>query len=264
VLNIAARMKAATQTDSSRVGRPATALHRRDLMGIFAVVAAATMLITATALPATASASAGPCPDVQVVFARGTGEPPGVGRVGQGFVDSLRPLLGGKSVAVYAVDYPASYNFLRATDGANDASTFVQNIAATCPDSRIVLGGYSQGAAVIDVITMAGQPVMGFADPMPADVARHVAAVAVFGNPSNRIAGGPLTALSPLYGDKTIDLCNDGDPVCSNGNDVRAHSLYVESGLASQGASFVVQRLSAPAHALQDTAATSSETGSPN
>jgi cutinase len=223
-------------------------------MGIFAVVASATMLIMATALPATASAATGPCPDVQVVFARGTGEPPGVGRVGQGFVDSLRPLLGGKSVAVYAVDYPASYNFLRATDGANDASTFVQNIATTCPDTRIVLGGFSQGAAVVDLITMGGQA-FGFARPMPADVARHVAAVAVFGNPSNRIGGGPLTLISPLYGDKTIDLCNGADPVCSPGNDRPAHSLYVEAGMTDQAAHFVAQRLSAPAHILQDAAA---------
>jgi hypothetical protein len=33
------------------------------------------------------------CPDVQVVFARGTGEPPGAGRVGDAFTDSLRSLV---------------------------------------------------------------------------------------------------------------------------------------------------------------------------
>lgn len=38
-------------------------------------------------------ATARPCPDVEVVFARGTNEPPGVGGVGQAFVDSLRPKL---------------------------------------------------------------------------------------------------------------------------------------------------------------------------
>lgn len=30
------------------------------------------------------------CPDVEVVFARGTGEPPGVGPTGQAFVDAVR------------------------------------------------------------------------------------------------------------------------------------------------------------------------------
>ena len=110
-------------------------------------------------------------------------------------------------------------------------------------DTKIVLGGYSQGAAVIDVITVADQPTLGFAQPMPADIADHVAAVAVFGNPSIRLLGGPLTTLSPLYGYKTIDLCNGADPVCSDGNDVAAHSLYVQAGLATQAAQFVADRI---------------------
>nr|MEA1123053.1 cutinase family protein [Mycobacterium shigaense] len=38
----------------------------------------------AALVPAVASAE--PCPDVQVVFARGTGEDPGVGPTGQAFV----------------------------------------------------------------------------------------------------------------------------------------------------------------------------------
>ena len=38
------------------------------------------------------SASAQPCPDVEVIFARGTAEPPGVGGIGQAFVDSVRDM----------------------------------------------------------------------------------------------------------------------------------------------------------------------------
>ena len=56
-------------------------------------------------------AGAAPCPDVEIVFARGTTEPPGVGGIGQAFVDSLRSQLGGRSVGVYAVNYPASNDF---------------------------------------------------------------------------------------------------------------------------------------------------------
>ncbi len=186
----------------------------------------------------------GSCADIQVVFARGTGEPPGPGRVGQAFVDSLRSLVNGKSVAVYAVDYPASYDFIRAVDGANDARQFVENAVSSCPQTKVVLGGYSQGAAVVDLITVPGQATFGFGDPLPDNVADHVAAVAVFGNPSNRI-GGPLTALSPLFGFKAIDLCNGSDPVCSHGNDVAAHRVYVESGMATEAAQFVAHRLAA-------------------
>ena len=84
----------------------------------------------------------------------------------------------------------------------------------------------------------------GFARPLPANVANHVAAVTVFGNPSNRF-GRVLTDWSLVYGPKTIDLCNDADPVCSGGDDVSAHSLYVESGLADQAAEFVLNHLEA-------------------
>jgi cutinase len=224
---------------------------RRLLIGIAAVMVSGVTLVAPAMLSsgtaAIASAAPSGCSDVQVVFARGTGEPVGVGRVGDAFVNALRPLVGDKSVGVYAVNYPATRDFLRAADGANDASAFVQNTVTTCPDTKIVLGGYSQGAAVIDIITVAGQPMLGFTNPLPANVADHVAAVAVFGNPSIRLLGGPLTALSPLYGYKTIDLCNGADPVCSNGNDVPAHSLYVQSGLATQAAQFVAGRLTTEA-----------------
>ena len=92
---------------------------------------------------------------------------------------------------------------MRAAEGANDASRSFRTSSTPCPDTEIVLGGYSQGAAVIDIITVADQPTLGFTNPMPANAADHVAAVAVFGNPSIRLLGGPLTALSPHYGYKT-------------------------------------------------------------
>lgn len=227
-------------------GETTNTRRRRFGLSAMAALGAGTMLTAPMGIPSQtlgiASASADSCPAVQVVFARGTGEAPGVGRVGDAFTDALGSQVAGKSLAVYAVDYPASHEFLQATDGANDASSFIQGIAASCPDTQIVLGGYSQGAAVIDIVTVAGQPLLGFDNPLPPEVADHVAAVAVFGNPSNRVRG-PLTALSPLYGDKAIDLCNGGDPVCSNGNDNSAHSQYVQSGLADQAAQFAASRL---------------------
>jgi cutinase len=192
------------------------------------------------------SASAAPgCSDVDVVFARGTAEPAGVGREGQAFVNALRSAVKGKTVSVYAVNYPASYDFMEAAVGADDASAHVQSTVAACPDTKIVLGGYSQGAAVIDFVTVASNPAFGFTNVMPPEVADHVTAVAVLGNPSAKF-GHPLTEFSPLYGAKTIDLCNGADPVCSNGDDRPAHSLYVESGLTGQAASFVADRVNAP------------------
>jgi cutinase len=229
------------RADLTEKTRGVAAVTGRVMAAVGASLVGAAGLV---ALAPTASAAEA-CSDVEVVFARGTAEPAGIGLVGQGFVDELRNDLKGKTVGVYAVNYPASYDFLKASEGANDASAYVQGIAASCPNTSIVLGGYSQGAAVVDFITSPPGSLFGFANPMPANVADHVAAVAVFGNPSNRI-GQPLTTLSPVYGPKTIDLCNGADPVCSAGDDRSAHSLYVQAGLASQAADFVAARINHP------------------
>ena len=183
-------------------------------------------------------ASAGPCADVEVVFARGTYEPPGVGSVGQAFVDSLRSKVSGRSVAVYAVNYPATDDYGSSPfAGAGDARAHVQSMVANCPNTRMVLGGYSQGAGVIDMTT----------EQLPPEVADQVAAVAVFGNPESAFArtlgGGPLPTISPLYRPKTIDLCVPDDPICSEGRNATAHVLYVQSGMTNQAAAFAASRL---------------------
>src|SRR5262249_12903267 len=105
--------------------------------------------------------------------------------------------------------------------------------------TRMVLGGYSQGAAVIDVST----------SQMPAEVANHVGAVAVFGNPSpagsltRRLSDGPLPGIGPLYVSKTIDMCMPGDPICTSGVNMGPHVQYVQSGMTNQAAAFAAGRL---------------------
>ena len=136
----------------------------RLLLAIATVGASALLSIGPATAPA---AHADGCPDIEVVFARGTDEPPGIGRVGQAFVDALRNRVGNRSVGVYAVNYPASFDFLAAADGANDASGHVQWMMDNCPNTRLVLGGYSQGAAVIDVIAAVPFPAIGFTAPLP-------------------------------------------------------------------------------------------------
>lgn len=202
------------------------------------VCAAALVAATAVVLgPGTSTAQAQGCPDIEVIFARGTDDTPGLGRVGGAFVDSLRGKVGGRSVNAYAVNYPASFDFLAAAGGANDASRQVQFMMANCPGTRMVLGGYSQGAAVIDIIAAVPFPAVGFTNPLPPNAPDFVAAIAVFGNPTAKV-GLPMTA-SPVWGTRSIDLCTVGDPVCSDGDSVPAHSAYVSSGLTNEAASFV-------------------------
>jgi hypothetical protein len=185
-----------------------------------------------------------------VVFARGTGEPAGVGEVGQAFIDALRAKVGGRSLTEYGVDYPATIDFRMALDGIDDAAYRVEQLSATCPHTKIVLGGFSQGAAVIGFITSAAIPDGAPADtpkPMPPDVADHVAAIALFGTPSQRfmnVIGAPPITIGPLYVPKTTQLCASGDPICSDGGNWGAHNAYTDDGLVDQAASFAAIRLS--------------------
>jgi cutinase len=216
-----------------------------------AAVASSALLSPLITLP---SASAAPCPDIEVVFARGTFEPPGVGGTGQAFVDALRAKVGGKSLDVYPVNYPASLDFSTAADGFIDATNKIRDVAATCPNTKMVLGGYSQGAAVMAYATEDAVP-SGYAmpagiGPMPPEVANHVAAVALFGKPSSGFlqmiyTGAPPITVGQLYTDKTTDLCIPEDSVCApGGNDSAAHNLYPVNGMADQAADFAARRLS--------------------
>ncbi|RDH76786.1 cutinase family protein [Mycolicibacterium moriokaense] len=202
-----------------------------------------------TQLSGAASAAAQPCPDVEVVFARGTAEDPGLGPTGQAFVDALRSRIGAKSLDVYPVDYPATTDFPRALDGIRDASARVETMAANCPDTNIVLGGFSQGAAVAGFVTANvipdGAP-EGVPNPMPPDIAQHVAAVALFGKPNDRFMHAinqPDVEVGPLYAAKTVEMCVDNDFVCSSGRDFNAHTQYVETGKVDQAATFAAAKL---------------------
>src|SRR5262245_52157795 len=192
------------------------------------------------------TASAQPCPDVEVVFARGTTEDPGLGPTGDAFVDALRARMGAKSMGVYPVDYPATMDFPTAIDGIRDASAHVESTAATCPNTKMVLGGFSQGAAVMGFVTANvipdGAP-EGVPNPMPQDVANHVAAVALFGKPNARFMRAinqPQIDVGPAYTAKTIDLCVPDDFVCSSGRDFNAHTQYAEAGSVAEAATSTV------------------------
>lgn len=206
------------------------------------------------------AAVAQPCPDVEVVFARGSSEAPGVGGVGQGFVDAVRAQAGARTVGVYAVNYPASDNFVdrigivsSVVDGVRDESDHVRAMAANCPNTRLVLSGFSQGAAVSGFVTSAeapaNLPVQSLPQPLPPEVADNVAAVVLFGLPSAEFLGefgAPAVTIGPLYAPKTLQLCNPGDTICDGapGGDLSfAHSLYGVNGSVNEGAAYAVGRL---------------------
>jgi len=193
--------------------------------------------------------SAEPCPDAEIVFARGSDEAPGVGTVGQAFVDAVRAQLPGKSVGVYPVNYAATGDFgNRAVfpstmfDGVGDASAHLKAAAAACPNTKLLLGGYSQGAAVAAYTTTNPD--------VPASVHDHVAGIVLFGRPTAELLsqfGAPAANISPSYTGKSLDLCAPGDSICdgSPGSLLSslAHALYPLNGLVAVAASKAAGRL---------------------
>src|ERR1700759_2155124 len=156
-LGVGARGRSGAVTRKPR--RAAAALLAPALVIVPAVIP-----VRDAALIPVASAA---CPGAEVVFARGREEPPGVGAVGDAFVNSLR----GKTrvpIGVYGVNYPAN---ISVDSGANDMSAHVRFMARSCPNTREVLGGYSLGAEVADVATWSR---------IPPGADQHVAAVPLF------------------------------------------------------------------------------------
>lgn len=201
----------------------------------------------------TPSAQAEICPDAQVIFARGTDDAAPLGPTGEDFVDTLRSRVWPKQVDVYGVDYPASLNFDKAIDGIADARAHILATAAKCPKTKIVLGGYSQGAAVIGFVTASRVPDGVSADevpaPMPAGIADHVSAVVLFAKPAPRVMrflGDPAITVGPRYTAKTLELCVANDLICDgDGSSFAAHDTYTKSGMTERGAIFAAGKLMA-------------------
>jgi cutinase len=240
-----------TSIDSVTIGGMRSDLERwvrRGLLLAAAVLIAMAGLIAPTAVPGMTGAipsAYAACPQVEVVFARGRTEPAGLGAIGNPFVSALRSK-SDKNISSYAVRYPAN---TEVDIGANDMSAHVQSMMATCPDTRLVLGGYSLGAAVTDVVLAVPFDFFGFKNPLPPGADQHIAAVAVFGNGAQWV--GPITNFNPLYSDRTIELCHGADPICNpadpdtwegNWPDHLAKA-YLSAGMVDQAADFVTSRI---------------------
>lgn len=111
------------------------------------------------------------CKPVTVIFARGTIEPGNVGDlIGPPFFNHLADLIGADNIAVQGVDYPATIGgYLIGGDpgGAQTTADLLNQAASNCPDTQIVLSGYSQGAMEVHL----GETMVN------AEVAAQIAAV---------------------------------------------------------------------------------------
>ncbi|MEK8069342.1 cutinase family protein [Rhodococcoides navarretei] len=214
-------------------------MNRRWLAYSIATLA---LSASAVALPA-GVASAAPCSDVDVSFARGTGEFPGLGITGTPFVNSLKSQLSDRSVSTYAVDYAADFTQASAGPGSRDLVAHLNSVAASCPSTTFVIGGYSQGATVVTNAVGLRTPSSFTGAVIPAAIADRVEAVVVFGNPLG-LTGRKIETASATYGARANSFCNFGDPVCQIGGfNAFAHLQYGTNGSTAQGAQFAAAQV---------------------
>ncbi|GAB7347209.1 hypothetical protein MBLNU459_g3315t1 [Dothideomycetes sp. NU459] len=167
------------------------------------------------------------CREVTVLFARGTTESGNVGTtVGPAFFQAIVSLIGADNVAVQGVDYDASIlGFLEggSPSGSATLSSLIVQAEAQCPDTNLVVSGYSQG----------GQVVHNAANNITDAQAAFISSVVIFGDPDDGEAVGAVPA------SKTDIICHTGDDICLHGDLVlEPHLTYAEDAPAA--AKFVV------------------------
>ncbi|KAG7566903.1 hypothetical protein FFLO_01404 [Filobasidium floriforme] len=190
----------------------------------------------------------GGCNRYEVISARGTGELQAFPTGNRGTVDGILNAVSGGSN--YEVMYPAIADFLNGPrQGARDLLSHVQSTLSSCPDTKFVLVGYSQGAMV--VVNAEND------NSLPVD---SVVATILYGNPYWR-AGQPENAGTATIGSgsaaltgirtpeayraKTHDVCNRGDNVCTSIGSLVAHLGYSTSPQQAESINFAVSQLRA-------------------
>ncbi|KUI61801.1 Cutinase [Cytospora mali] len=164
------------------------------------------------------------CRAVTVIYARGTGQQGNIGEptdVGPLFLDDLAALVGSGNLAAQGVNYSADVSgFELGGDPAGSAlMAELATLAYTqCPDTQLVLSGYSQG----------GQLVHNAANQISSDVTDFVAAVLIFGDPDDGESVGDIPS------DKVHVICHTLDGICLHtGIITLAHLDYQEDAPAA-------------------------------
>ncbi|TRX90900.1 hypothetical protein FHL15_008105 [Xylaria flabelliformis] len=177
----------------------------------------------------------GGCRPVIFLYARGSTQDGNIGgSPGPQTIDQLKAKLGSTTVAAQGFDYPASLlDNLRAEgcdpDDAANFKDLISKAASQCPSSKLVISGYSQGAALVHAA----------AKQLTAAVAAKVAAAVTYGDTRKKQDN---SAIPNIDASRTLILCHDGDLVCEGSLIVTdAHHDYDD--LAPTAVSFIASKV---------------------
>ncbi|KAK0840000.1 hypothetical protein LTR03_010892 [Friedmanniomyces endolithicus] len=175
----------------------------------------------------------GVCAPITLIFARGSTEPGTMGSsVGPALAKALISSQGASGVAIQGVSYTATIesNIDQGRTGGPVMAQLAQRALKNCPNTKIALSGYSQGAMVVHVA----------ASTLGSDISSAV----LYGDPELHTA----SSVGNLPASKVKEFCASGDGVCETGGFAitAAHLSYTTSSDIPDGASFIVQNAGSP------------------
>ncbi|KAI1505980.1 cutinase [Biscogniauxia marginata] len=174
----------------------------------------------------------GGCRNLIFIYARGSTQEGNIGEnPGPYLVDDLKAALGNDFVAAQGVDYPALLSDNLRDGGcdpedAENMRALITQAATDCPDSKIAVSGYSQGAALVHRSL----------ENATAAVKDKVVAAVTFGDTQKAQDDDQIPDFDT---GKTLILCHDGDEVCE-GTLIITNKHFDYSDLAPTGADFIV------------------------
>ncbi|CZT25098.1 related to acetylxylan esterase precursor [Ramularia collo-cygni] len=186
------------------------------------------------------------CPNIHIFGARETTAPAGYGTGGE-FIDLILNAYSGATAE--AIDYPAQGDGLYASSvqqGTKNIASQINSFNTKCPDSKLVVVGYSQGAQIGDnALCGGGDPNQGISDTkalLTSSASAAVKAIIWAGNPRNSpveksaFGHGSCTASGfdprpsgfscSIFQARIRSYCDAADPYCCNGSDAAAHQAY--------------------------------------
>lgn len=251
------------------------------------IIALSASLLLAAPAALAQSTGTGSCTDVHIFLAKGWNEQYNDQRQTK-LVDAICSDLGSNVSCDYEDiilnDLAGSDYCTAVTEGTGNGKQQITAYAAKCPNSKLVLSGYSEGADVVgDIMAGGGGTYDGHCattSPLDAssDAVCQLAAVMVFGNPrhvpntSYNVDSGvaglgqyPRTpeqaAILASYADKLHDWCNINDPTCANGLGTNQaepwHTNYFDL-VTDEAASWAVSKIDAAKSCAKMTSSSSS------